>query len=81
MYEADLLDARREQTLIRMAAFQQHSAKQYNKNVKEQQYQIRELVLRRVFPNTHEASEGKFSPNYEGSYLVKEITGPGSYQL
>ena len=80
-YELDLPDERREQALIRMAAFQQRSAKQYNKNVKEQQYQVGELVLRKVFPNTPEASDGKFSPNYEGPYLVKEITGPGSYQL
>ena len=80
-YELDLLDLKREQALIRMASYQQQIARQYNKHVKERRFQVGELVLRKVFPNTPESRDGKLSPNWEGPYQIESITGPGSYQL
>ena len=80
-YELDLLDAKREQALIRMAVYQQRLAKQYNKHVRIRSFEPGELVLRKVFPNSKEAKDGKLSPTWEGPYIVDEVSGPGAYKL
>ena len=80
-YELDLLDAKREQALIRMAAYQQRLAKQYNKHVRIRSFEPGELVLRKFFPNSKEAKDGKLSSTWEGPYIVEEISGPGAYKL
>ena len=76
-----MLDERREQALIRVAAYQQRAAKFWNKGVKERHFQVGDWVLRKIFPNTPEHKDGKLNASYEGPYKVVEITGPGAYKL
>ena len=77
----DLLDERREQSMIRTAAYQSRARRFWDKNVKERQFQVGDWVLRRVFPNTAESRSGKLGPTYEGPYQVVEVAGPGAYKL
>ena len=77
----DLLDERREQALIRIAAYQNRVTKFWNKHIRERQFKVGDWVLRKVFQNTEESRDGKLSQTFEGPYKVVEITGPGAYRL
>ena len=50
----------------------------YNRNIKGRSFAVGDLVLRRK-----QKTEGmhKFSSPWEGPYVVKEVTRPGSYRL
>ena len=77
----DLLDERREQALVRIAAYQSRATRFYNKSVKERQFQVGDWVLRKVFRNTPDSKDGKLSPTFEGPYQVVSIKGPCAYEL
>ena len=76
-----MLDERREQALIRIAAYQNRATKFWNKHIRERQFKVGDWVLRKVFQNTEESRDGKLSQTFEGPYKVVEITGPGAYRL
>ncbi|KAK9070616.1 hypothetical protein SSX86_011018 [Deinandra increscens subsp. villosa] len=76
----DLLEERREITVIRESRYKKEMAKYYNAKVKTQQYKEGEYVLR-----SNEVSRalplGKMSPKWEGPYIIKKVIGNGSYIL
>ncbi|XP_075095240.1 uncharacterized protein LOC142173533 [Nicotiana tabacum] len=76
----DLLEERRESTLIRMAA-QKHMIERYYKRKANLRYfQIKDFVLKKVFRSTTAVNAGKLSPNWEGPYRVREIAEKGEYE-
>ncbi|XP_074300810.1 uncharacterized protein LOC141632132 [Silene latifolia] len=77
----DTIDELRTSAKIRMAAYKQTAARSYNKNVRLRTLQVGDLVLRKVFPNTKNQSEGIFAYNWEGPYRIEGIVGNGAYKL
>ena len=77
----DLLEERREQTMIKLASYQQQLKKGYNKNVWPRTFQQGDLVLRKVLGNTKNPNDRKLRPNWERSYWVRSVTGVGVYHL
>ena len=52
--ELDLLEEKRELAKLRIASYQQRAARYYNSKVKVKQFQLGDLVLRKVLQNTKE---------------------------
>ena len=55
-------------------------AKAYNKKVKPRNFQKGDLVLKKVLHNMQDP-RGKFTPNYEGPYIVKKVLSSGAMVL
>ena len=79
--DLDTLNELRESTAIRIAFYQRRLANSYNKRVKPRTFQLRNLVLRRVFENTADPNARKFQANWEGPYLVTHVGQSGSFTL
>ena len=64
-------------TCIRTAKYLEGLQRYYNQNVKGRSFAVDDLVLHR------KKTEGmhKLSSPWEGPYVVKELTRPGSYRL
>ncbi|XP_070005508.1 uncharacterized protein [Nicotiana sylvestris] len=77
----ELLNDRREASLVRMAAQKQKIERYYNRRMNLRYFGIRDIVLRKVTLNTRNPNEGKLGQNWEGSYRVLRIVGKGSYKL
>ena len=56
-------DKLQEATAIRIASYQQRLASLHNQHVKPCTFKVGDLVLRRVFENTANLTDGKFQPN------------------
>lgn len=76
-----LLDKKREQVIIILAAYQQEVMKYYNKKVRTRNFCEGDLVLRRVTQNTKALNEGAFEANWEGPYKVLRIIKHRVYKL
>ncbi|XP_074373751.1 uncharacterized protein LOC141714112 [Apium graveolens] len=77
----DLLEETRENSQLRLAAYQQRAARYYNKKVKGQLLKVGDLVLRKVMPNTKNPHHRMFGANWEGPYKIKAILWKGTYHL
>ncbi|XP_075103782.1 uncharacterized protein LOC142178346 [Nicotiana tabacum] len=77
----DLLEERREATLIRMAAQKQMIERYYNRKANLGYFKIGDFILKKVFRSTKAANAGKFSPNWEGPYKIRGIARKGAYEL
>ena len=54
----------------RLAQYQNLMAKHYNSRVRHRDFQVGDLILRRVTGAMRDLSQGKFRPNWEGPYRV-----------
>ena len=65
-------------TCIRIAKYLEGLRRYYNRNIKGHSFAVGDLVLRRK-----QKTEGmhKLSSPWEGPYVIKEVTRPGSYRL
>ncbi|GKU89649.1 hypothetical protein SLEP1_g3763 [Rubroshorea leprosula] len=72
----NLLDEKRLVTLCHGQCYQQQIVTAYNKKVKPRVFHQGDLVLRKIMPNERDP-RGKFAPNYEGPYVVKEAFSRG----
>ena len=79
--KADLMDEVRTMAEQRLARYQNLMAKHYNSKVKHKDFQVGDLVLRKVFDATKDASQGKLGPNLEGPYRVASWHKKGTYHL
>ena len=79
--DLDLADERRDAARIRMAAYQQQTAKGFNRLVRHRTFRPDNLVIRKVVGNKKKSSDGKLGPNWEGPYRVTEQIGTGDYRL
>ncbi|XP_070005050.1 uncharacterized protein [Nicotiana sylvestris] len=77
----DLIEERRETTLIRMAAQKQIIEQYYNRKAHVRYFKIGDFVLKKVFQSTRAANAGKLNPNWEGPYKIRGIVGNGAYEL
>ena len=68
--QLDLVDEARATTEQRLARYQNLMSKHYNTKVRHRDFQIGELVLRKVMGATKNPSQGKLGPNWEGPYRI-----------
>jgi len=68
--ELDLVEEKRDQAYLRMAAYKQRASQYYNKRVKRRSFQVGELVLKAVNRSSKNLTHGKLGPNWEGQYQV-----------
>ena len=79
--ELDLLEERRTDAQLRLAAYQARAARYYNKKVRPKRFGVGDLVLRVVTPNTKPKNSGVLGPTWEGPYRIREVVANGSYRL
>ena len=77
----DLIDEVRTNADERMARYKNLMARQYDAMVKPRQFNIGDLVLKRVSLATKNLAHGKLGPNWEGPYKVINCKRQGSYYL
>ena len=59
--------------------YQKRVAKSFNRKVRPRHFEVNDLVLRKVLPIIPD--RGKFSPNYEGPYVIKKVLPGGALIL
>ena len=74
----DQLDEACDVALLRSAKYQQALRWYHNRRVWDRAFKVRDLVLRLV--QSHK-NHHKFSPPWEGPYVVAEVLRPGTYKL
>ena len=76
--DVDRAEEERLITCIRIAKYLEGLRRYYNQNIKGRSFVVGDLVLRRK-----QKTKGmhKLSSPWEGPYMVKEVTRPGSYRL
>ncbi|KAM2801730.1 hypothetical protein PS2_045127 [Malus domestica] len=79
--DLDLAEEKREQTITRIAAYQQQLLSSYNKRAKIRQFQPGDLVLRKAFITARREGSKKMDPIWEGPYKISRVGGKGSYTL
>ena len=77
----DLVEERRENTMVQMAYYQHKFKQGYDMNVKLRPLAPGDLVLRKVLGNTKNSAWGKLGPNWEGPYRITSVAGIGAYYL
>ena len=68
--QLDLVDEVQTATEQRLAWYQNLIAKHYNSNVRHRDFQVGDLVLRKVMGAARDLSQGKLGPNWEGPYRI-----------
>ena len=74
----DLVEERRENTMVQMAYYQHKFKQGYDMNVKLRPLAPGDLVLRKVLGNTKNSAWGKLGPNWEGPYCITSVAGIGA---
>lgn len=74
----DVLDETREVAHVREYGVKRRAAQRYDSKVIPREMKEGDLVLRKI---TRPNGTGKFSPNWEGPYRVKENLPTGAYKL
>ncbi|KAM2570361.1 hypothetical protein TB2_010341 [Malus domestica] len=77
----DLAEERREQTITRIAVYQQQLISSYNKRAKIRQFQPGDLVLRKAFITARREGSKKIDPIWEGPYKIRKVGSKGNYTL
>ena len=70
LLKLDLVDEVRAIAEQRLARYQDLLAKHYNSKVRHRDFQVGDLVLRKVTHATRDPSQGKLGPNWEGLYRI-----------
>ena len=76
--DVDRAEEERLITYVRTAKYLESLRRYYNRNIKGRSFAVSDLVLRQK-----QKTKGmhKLSSPWEGPYIVKEVTRPGSYHL
>ena len=64
----DLVDEVRTIAEQRLARYQDHMAKHYNSRVRQRDFKVGNLVLRKVMGAARDLTQGKLGPNWKGPY-------------
>jgi len=75
----DLVDERREATMVQLAYYQQKLKQGYDTGVRVRPLAPGDLVLRKVVGTTKNPSWGKLGPNWDGPYRITSVAGIGAY--
>ena len=65
----------------RLVRYQNLITKHYNNKVRHRDFQVGDLVLRKVMGTTRDLSQGKLGPNWEGPYRIASWQRKGTYHL
>ena len=79
--QLDLVDEARAKVEQRLARYQNLMSKHYNTKVRHRDFQIGDLVLRKVMGTAKDSSQGKLGPNWEGPYRITSWQRKGTYHL
>ena len=79
--QLDLVDEVRAVAEQRLARYQDHMAKHYNSRVRHRDFQVGDLVLRKVMGAARDPTQGKLGPNWEGPYQITSWQRKGTYHL
>ena len=77
----DLIEKRRENTMVQLAYYQHKLKQGYDAKVKLRPLVPGDLVLRKVLGTTKNSTWGKLGPNWEGPYRIILVAGIGAYFL
>ena len=77
----DLIEERRENTMVQLAYYQHKLKQGYDTNVKLRLLAVGDLVLRKVLWTTKNPAWGKLGPNWEGPYRITSVARIGAYYL
>ncbi|XP_070002058.1 uncharacterized protein [Nicotiana sylvestris] len=75
-----LIDGKRMNAVCHGQLYQNRMSTAFNKRVKPRQFTPGLLVLKKIFPHQDEA-KGKFSPNWQGPYMVHWVLAGGALIL
>ena len=82
MQEIEELDEVRLAALDHLQAQKKTVARAYNKRVKIKNFGEGDLVWKAILPfGSKDPRFGKWSPNWEGPFLISKVLGKGAYQL
>jgi hypothetical protein len=76
--DIDVLEDERLNMVIQSSRYQQTLRRYHDKVVRHRSFTVGDLVLHRVLTGE---GQHKLSPPWEGSFVVAEVTWPGSYWL
>ena len=79
--QLDLVDEVRVVVEQRLARYQDCMAKHYNSRVRHKDFQVGDLVLRRIMGAARDPTQGKLSPNWEGPYRITSWQRKDAYHL
>ena len=79
--QLDLIDEVRATANQRLARYQDRMAKHYNSRVQHKDFQVGDLVLRKVMGAARDPIHGKLGPNWEGPYQITSWQRKGTYHL
>nr|DAD23378.1 TPA_asm: hypothetical protein HUJ06_024841 [Nelumbo nucifera] len=66
------VDEKRLQALCHIKSYQERIAKGFSKKVRPREFQPGDLVLKAIIGDCPD-TRGKFKPNWEGPYVIKEV--------
>ncbi|XP_070029453.1 uncharacterized protein [Nicotiana sylvestris] len=75
-----LIDGKRMNAVCHSELYQHRMSRAFNKRVKPRKFTPGQLVLKKIFPHQDEA-KGKFSPNWQGPYMVHQVLTRGALIL
>ena len=75
----DLIEERRENTMVQLAYYQHKLKQEYDANVKLRPLAPRDLVLRKVLDTAKNLAWKKIGPNWEEPYRITLAAGIGAY--
>ncbi|KAI4312511.1 hypothetical protein MLD38_037318 [Melastoma candidum] len=76
----DLIDEKRLTTAHHMQCYQERVSRAFNKKIRQVTYEPGDLVLKQILPNVKDP-RGKFAPNYDGPYVIKQAFSGGAIIL
>ena len=79
--QLDLVEEARATAEQRLERYQNLMSKHYNTKVRHRDFQIGDLVLRKVMGDAKNPSQGKLGPNWEGPYRITSWQRKGTYHL
>ena len=79
--QLDLVEEVRAIAEQRLVCYQNLMAKHYNSNIRHRDFQVGDLVLRKVMGTTRDPLQGKLGPNWEGPYRIASWQRKGTYHL
>ena len=79
--QLDLVDEVRVTAEQRLERYQDRMAKHYNSQVRHRDFQVGDLVLRKVMGIARDPIQGKLNPNWEGPYRITSWQRKGTYHL
>ncbi|XP_070004511.1 uncharacterized protein [Nicotiana sylvestris] len=78
--QLDIIYGKRMNAVCHSQLYQNRMSRAFNKRVKPRQFTPGQLVLKKIFPHQYEA-RGKFSPNWQGPYMVHQVLTGGALIL